>query len=208
MKICGTKALCIATLSVILVLLTSCTALLVSDVNNPRLAWEQFSEYISDGDFSAAFEMTENSNISPLSDSDSEYINLLLDGMSKSYKYEFVSDTDVFGVTAWQTVAITALDMRILAENAVVGSVEEAKAYAYKNGSYKDDAEITAAVNKKITELLVSSSDCLSTTVVRVEFSYSDGKWKPVMSDTLYDVLSGYASYTDEAISECLKKLN
>lgn len=208
MKICGTKTLCIAALSVILVLLTSCTAMLVSDDNNPRLAWEQFSEYISSGDFSAAFDMTENSNISPLSDSDSEYINLLLDGISKSYKYEFVSDTDVFGVTAWQTVSITALDMRILAENAVVGSVEEAKAYAYKNGSYKDDAEITAAVNKKITELLVSSSDCLSTTVVRVEFSYSDGKWKPVMSDTLYNVLSGYASYTDEAISECLKKLN
>lgn len=207
-KICGTKILCIAALGIILAMLTSCTSMLVSDSNNPRLAWEEFSKYISDKNFTAAFDMTQNGRILSRSDENSEYEDLLLSAIAESYDYEFVSDTDVFGITAWQTVAITSLDMRAVAENAVVGAVADAKDHAYKNGSYKTDEEVEAAVNAKITELLTSPSDCLSTTVIRVEFSYSDGKWRLVMSDKLYDVISGYSSQVDEAVSDCLKRNN
>lgn len=204
----GIKLLCVAALCAVFALLTSCTAMLVSDDNNPKLAWEEFSEYVSEGDFPAAFDMTKNGSISSQSEVDSEYTELLLKAVADSYEYEFVSDTDVFGVTAWQTIKITALDMRELAEKAVKEAVKEAKDYAYKNGSYETDEEIKAAVNSKMTELLTSPGNCLTTTVIRVEFSYSDGKWMPVMSDTLYDAISGYSAYTDKAIADCLKRMN
>ena len=200
--------MCIAALGIILAMLTSCTSMLVSDSNNPKLAWQEFSQYISQGNFTAAFDMTQNGSVSVDPEDDSEYAELLMKAISDSYTYEFVSDTDVFGVTAWQNIAITSLDMRVLAENAVSGAVKDAEAYAYKNGSYETDEEIAAAVNVKMTELLTSPSDCLSTTVVRVEFSYSDGKWLPVMSDKLYEVISGYSSQAVETIADYLKRNN
>lgn len=207
-KICGTKIFCIAALGMLLAMLTSCTSLLISDSSNPCLAWKEFSQYISEGNFTAAFDMTQNASVSMPSENDSEYSELLMKAVADSYTYEFVSDTDAFGITAWQTVAITALDMRRLAENAVSGAIEDAKAYAYKNGSYETDEEIAAAVNVKMTELLTSPSDCLSTTVIRVEFSYSDGEWKPVMSDKLYEIISGYSSQANDAISDYLKRMD
>lgn len=206
-KIFAVKSVCIAALCTVLLALTSCT-FLMSENNNPRTAWKKFSEYISQGNLSAAFDMTQNGSISLQSADGSENAELIIKSIADSYSYEFMLDTKAFGLSASQEISITALDMRKLAEKAVVGAVEDAKEYAHKNGSYKTDEEVNAAVNTKIRELLTSPSDCLSTTVINVEFLYIDGQWKPVMSDELYQVLSGYSSETEAAVSECIRKIN
>lgn len=188
-------------------LLTACTSLLVNNECNPCLSWQKFFGYISDGDYSAAFEMTGNSFSDNLtSESDLELNNMFVKKLSECCDYEFVSDTDVMGVTAWQTIKITALDMRKLAKKALNLAVEDAKSYAYKNGSYKTDEEIFAAVRNNLIQLLPNvDEDCLTTVQLRVKFCYRNGDWAPVIDEELYDVISGYSKHVDETISEYLE---
>lgn len=201
------KTVCLGFAFGVLMLLTACTSLLVNNECNPRLSWQKFFGYISDGDYSAAFEMTGNSFSDEVtSNSDLELDNVFMQKLSECFDYEFVSDTDVMGVTAWQTVKITNLDMRKLAEKAVNLAVEDAKTYAYKNGSYKTDEEILAAVRNNLIELLPNvDEDCLTTVSLRVKFCYRKGDWSPVIDDELYDIISGYSKHVDEAISEYLE---
>ena len=204
-KFLAVKLLCIAALCTVLLMLTSCTVFM-SATNNPKTAWENFSEQISQGNFTAAFAMTQNGSIS--SQTGSENADSIMKSIAECYSYEFISDTKSFGLSAVQEISITSLDMRKLAEKAVVGAVEDAKEYAHKNGSYKTDEEVNAAVNVKIAELLTSPSDCLSNAVISVFFIYIDGEWKPVMSDELYQALSGYSSEVEETVSDCIRKMN
>ena len=202
-KISINRVIYIAALCGVLFLLASCTSMLVSDSSNPRLTWQKFSEYISDGDYESAFGMTGNASLSVESNvSESDTSVLIMKKLSECYEYKFVSDTDVTGVTASQNVEITTIDMRKLAEAAVSRSVESAKDHAYKNGSYKTDEEVEAAVNAKIAELLDSPEEFLVKVRIKAEFSYKGGEWVLMMNDELYDAVTGYSRYADEAVAE------
>lgn len=197
------RVIYITVLCGVLLLLASCTSMFVSDSNNPRLTWQKFSEYISDGDYEGAFGMTGNGSVSSESSvSESDTSALIMKKLSECYSYKFVSDTDVTGVTAMQEVEITTIDMRKLATAAVSRSVESAKDHAYKNGSYKTDEEVSAAVSAKIAELLNSPEEFLIKVQIRAEFVYKGGKWVLMMNDEIYDTVTGYLRYADEAIDE------
>lgn len=202
------KAVCAVFALTALALLASCTDLLVSEECNPRFTWEKFAGCISDGDYSAAFELTggavSSSDISALtvSNSDGKLDSAFLKSFSRCFSYEYVSETDVEGVTAWQTVKVTSFDVRKLVDAAVENSVKDAGENAYINGSYKTDEEVYAAICATVTNLLPKvEKDCLTVAEIRVKFRYRNGDWAIVMNDELYDAVSGYSRHIDEAMA-------
>lgn len=202
-KVLLKKSACISVALCALAMLSACASLFISDECNPQLTLQRFFEYISNSDYSAAFEMTGNSIDNNVSLSDSELNDVFIRKLSECCDYKLVSDTDAMGLTAWQTVEITTLDMRAVAEKAVDKAVEDAKSHAYKNGSYKTDEEISEAVRNNLIELLPNvGEDCLSTVRLRLKFCYKKGDWNLVMDDDLYDALNGYSKYVDYTVSQ------
>lgn len=200
------KLLLSAALSGLILVMVSCTSMLVSDTNNPQLTWNSFSEHISKNDMKSAFEMSANADISEAL-SKSDFTALLKKNIADCYSFKYTADTDVLGVAAWQEMDITFLDVRKLAGQGIVLTVKQAEEHNRKLGSYKSDAEIKAAVYENLNAIIISPSDYINTEHIRVEFNYSDGVWKPVITDQLYDILSGYVRQADKAIDDGVEEL-
>jgi hypothetical protein len=184
-------------------LLASCNLMYVTDENNPSVAFETFSGYISDGDYRAAFELTGNTvdiSSSDLGDSSEE---IMLSKIIRSVSMKPLSEPEIKGTSAWQPVSITHLDLRLAVKKLLSGVMDETSAYEWNHGSYKTEEEISQAVYASLCSQLDGDlSDCMITDRVRLQFRYKNGKWTPVMTKPLYNALTGYASETAESIDE------
>ncbi len=197
---------CAAVLILTAAAVTSCSARLTDD-NNPTVAWQEFCGYISDGDLRSAVEMTGNTLSVSSADLDDEIEGQLQSLILKSVSVRSLSDAEVSGFSAHQKVEITHLDMRLLTQKALAGIMRETKDYEWKNGSYKTDEEIAEAVkNSLISQLKGDFEDCMVTEEITVEFRYKDDKWIPVMSDELYNALTGYASEVSDFVDGFFEK--
>ncbi len=187
--------------------LTACTGKLVTEEANPKQAWHTFFSYVSEGDFDAAFDMTGSRLKVSSSDFDGEWERLFLGRLAETCSYRFVSDTDAKGVRAWQQVDVTTLDMRKLVSRSVPVVLDRMEGQIWQHGSYKTDEALRQGLREVFVEQLSEDcSDCLTTQRVRVEFHYRDGQWQPLMNAALYDAVSGYAAYADEAAEASVKE--
>ena len=67
-------------------------------------------------------------------------------------------------------------------------------------------AEERAAVPYETCDQLNGDlSDCLVTDVIKVEFRYKDGKWRPVMSKALYSAITGNAAEASGSVDRFFK---
>lgn len=182
-------------------LITACTEKLATDANNPRLAWEEFFGYVSEGDFDSAFDMTGSRIQVSSADLDGKWERSFLGKLAETCSYRFVSGTDVKGVRALQQVEITTLDMRKLVSRSVPVLLEQTEDQIWQHGSYQSDEALTQELRKAMLEQLSQDcTDCLTTQRVKVEFHYRNDRWQPIMNETLYDAISGYAMHADESI--------
>ncbi len=183
------------------VLLSSCRTIYVSENNNPSVALREFCGYISDGDYKAAFELTGcKADISP-SDMEKSLEGALLARISQSISITPLSEPEVNGTSAWQSVEISHIDMRLAIKKLLAGVMEETSSYEWKHGSYKTDEDIAEAVYESLRSQLGGDlSDCTITERVKLRYRCKKGKWAPVMTKELYNALTGYASEAAENI--------
>ena len=179
----------------IFLLITACSKMFVYEDNNPTVAWEEFCGYISDGDYRGAIELTGN-YIEDSSDTlDDGVEGLMLTKLAENIDMRVITEPKVNGTGAWQSVRITHIDMSLLMQKVLNGVMRETTDYEWNHGSYKTDKKIAEAVKASLSNQLSGDlSDCLVTDVVKVEFRYKDGKWKPVMNKALYNAITGNAS--------------
>ena len=204
------KSLIILSLTAIsifaLVTAASCSDMYVKEDNSPTTAWQEFCRYISDGDLKSAIEMTGNTMDVSSSDFENEVEGRMVALLYENISIRTVSDVDVKGVKAWQTVEISNIDLRLMIKKALAGIMEETSAYEWEHGSYKTDEQVVEAVNQSLlTQMNNGFDDCITTEKIRVEFRYKDGKWTPVMTEGLYNALTGYASETSECVDSFFK---
>lgn len=183
--------------------ITACSRMYVSADNSPAAAWHEFCGYVSDGDFKAAVEMTGNSIDTAPDDLDGSLEGLILTRLSEYFRADVISQPRINGTGAWQSVRIHHLDMSFVMKKALAGVMKETGDYEWNHGSYKTDGEISDAVKESLhNQLSGDLNDCLVTDVIKVEFRYKDGKWRPVMSDALYNALTGNTSGAYEGVEQ------
>lgn len=187
------------------VLATGCSDRLATDTDNPRLAWEAFMRYYSDGQYVSAFDLAGCRLKVSGSDFDDGVNGQYLRRLSETARFRFVSDSDVRGVKATQRIELTTLDMRKLVRNAAEPMLTELDGKIQKNGSFRTDEALEEALREHMAALL--SDDCedsLTTEEIRVSFRYQDGAWHPVMDKALYRALTGYCADSRKTVDEVL----
>ena len=190
-----------------ILLLTACSRMYVSEDNNPDVAWKEFCGYISDGDLRAAVEMTGNTIDVSRSDIDGSVEGLMLNRLHEYFRAEAVAEPMVNGVRAWQSVKIERLDVALVMKKALAGVMSETWDYEWKHGSYKSDGDIAAAVKDSMrNQLLGDLNDCTVSDVIKVEFRYKNGRWAPVMTDSLYRTITGDAAGASDCVAEFFKE--
>ena len=191
------SAICIAAL------FASCERIYVSEDNNPSAALREFCGYISDGDYPAAFELTGSAADVSASDLGSSIEGAFLSRLARSITVTPLSEPVVKGTSAWQSVRIVHVDMRLAIRKMLSGIMDETSAYEWKHGSYKTDEDISRAVYESLCSQLDGDlSDCMITERVRIQFRFRNGRWTPVMTKPLYDALTGYASEAADSIDD------
>lgn len=184
-------------------LLASCENMYVTDDNNPSAALEAFCGYISDGDYQATFELTGSTVDISASDLGNSTEAAILRKIIQSVSIKPMSEPAVKGTSAWQSVSITHLDLRLAIKKMLSGVMDETSAYEWKHGSYKTDQEVSAAVYESLCSQLDGDlSDCMITERVKMQFRYKNGRWTPVMTKPLYSALTGYASESADSIDD------
>lgn len=190
----------------IFLLITACSKMFVHEDNNPTVAWEQFCEYLSQGDYRAAIEMTGNSIEVTSDDFDDSVEGLMLTTITESIDTDVIMEPRINGTGAWQSVKITHIDMDLLMQKVLSGVMKETRDYEWNHGSYKNDKKISEAVRTSLSNQLNGDlSDCLVTDVIKVEFRYKDGKWRPVMSKALYSAITGNAAEASGSVDRFFK---
>ena len=186
---------------------TSCSEMYVSDDNNPALAWKEFCGYLSDSDYKSAFEMTGNTiDVSP-SDYDNEIDGVMLKTVAQSIKVHNSYELKVNGISASQSFDISHIDMKLLMEKVLAGIMEETSEYEWKHGSYKTDEEISNAVQESLASQLNGDfHDCVITEKINVKFRYKNGKWIPVMDESLYRAITGNVSDGADIVDRFFKE--
>ena len=184
-------------------ILASCKSMFVTGDNNPSVALREFCGYISDGDYKAAFDFARcSTDVSPSDPADTVEEALFTRTM-ESVSIRPASEPEVKGVSAWQTVEITHLDLRLAVRKLLSGVMEETGAYEWEHGSYRTDEEILQAVSESLIRQLDGElDDCMITETVRLKYRYRDGRWSPVMTKELYNALTGYASEAEGIADE------
>lgn len=175
--------------------ITSCSQIYVSEENSPALAWQEFCACLSDSDYKSAFEMTGNTIDVSSSDFDQEIDGIMLSTIAKSFKVCNSYKLKVNGVHASQSFGVTHIDMKLLLNKVLSGIMEETSEYEWKHGSYKTEEDISNAVRESLlTQMNGDFEDCVVFEKINVEFRYKDGKWMPVMNDSLYRAITGNVS--------------
>lgn len=175
--------------------ITSCSQIYVSEENSPALAWQEFCACLSDSDYKSAFEMTGNTIDVSSSDFDQEIDGIMLSTIAKSFKVCNSYKLKVNGVHASQSFGVTHIDMKLLLNKVLSGIMEETCEYEWKHGSYKTEEDISNAVRESLlTQMNGDFEDCVVFEKINVEFRYKDGKWMPVMNDSLYRAITGNVS--------------
>ena len=105
----------------IFLLITACSKMFVHEDNNPTVAWEQFCEYLSQGDYRAAIEMTGNSIEVTSDDFDDSVEGLMLTTITESIDTDVIMEPRINGTGAWQSVKITHIDMDLLMQKVLSG---------------------------------------------------------------------------------------
>lgn len=191
----------------IFLLITACSKMFVHEDNNPDMVWAEFCRYISDGDYRSAIELTGNCIDVSSSNLDDSVEGLMLDTLAANIDMNVISELEINGTGAWQSVEITHLDMNLLMQKVLSGVMKETSDYEWNHGSYKTDKKIAEAVKSSLSNQLSGDlSDCLVTDVVKVEFRYRDGKWKPVMSKELYCAITGNAAEASGCVDSFFKE--
>ena len=185
----------------IFLLITACSKMFVHEDNNPTVAWAEFCEYLSEGDYRAAIEQTGNYIEVSSSNLDDSVEGLMLTKLAENIDMHVIMEPKINGTGAWQSVKITHLDMSLLMNKVLSGVMKETADYEWNHGSYKNDKKISDAVKASLSNQVSGDlSDCLVTEVLKVEFRYKDGKWMPVMSNALYYAITGNAAEASETV--------
>lgn len=173
----------------------------VHEDNNPTIVWEQFCEYLAEGDYRSAIELTGNRLEETSDDFDDSIEGLMITKISESFDANVIMEPKINGTGAWQSVKITHIDMNLLMQKLLAGIMKETTDYEWNHGSYKNNKKISEAVRTSLSNQLNDDlSDCLVTDVIKVEFRYKDGKWILVMSKALYNAITGNATESSESV--------
>ena len=193
----------IAAAACITLLFASCKRMYITEDNNPTVALNTFCGFVSDGDYKAAFEFTGSAvDISP-SDLKNSMEGVILSKIIQSVSITPLSEPEVSGRSAWQSVEMTHLDLRLAVRKMLAGVMEETSAYEWKHGSYKTRQEVADAVYESFRAQLDGDlSDCTVTETIKITYRYKNGVWTPVMTEPLYQALTGYASEAAESVDE------
>lgn len=182
-------------LSAVCLLLTACARTNIRADDNPTVAWEEFCGYLSDGDYRAAIELTDNRLEVGKDDTDDSVEGLMLTTVAESLRAAVIMEPKINGSSAWQSVRLHHLDLALVMQKAIDGIMRETADEEWRHGSYRDDEAIDNAVKDSLCRQLDGDlSDCMVTDVIKVEFRYSDGRWRPVMSSALYSAITGNAA--------------
>ena len=182
-------------LSAVCLLLTACARTNIRADDNPTVAWEEFCGYLSDGDYRAAIELTGNRLEVGKDDTDDCVKGLMLTTVAESLRAAVIMEPKINGSSAWQSVRLHHLDLALVMQKALDGIMRETADEEWHHGSYRDDEAIDNAVKDSLCRQLDGDlSDCMVTDVIKVEFRYSDGRWRPVMSSALYSAITGNAA--------------
>lgn len=191
----------------IFLLITACSKMFVHEDNNPTVAWAEFCDYLSDGDYRSAIELTGNYIEVSSSNLDDSVEGIVLTKLAENIDMRVITEPKINGTGAWQSVKITHLDMSLLMNKVLSGVMKETTDYEWNHGSYKNDKKISEAVKASLSNQLSGDlSDCLVTDVIKVEFRYKDGKWRPVMTNALYNAITGNAADASESVDSFFKE--
>lgn len=182
-------------LSAVCLLLTACARTNIRADDNPTVAWEEFCGCLSDGDYRAAIELTGNRLEVGKDDTDDSVEGLMLTTVAESLRAAVIMEPKINGSSAWQSVRLHHLDLALVMQKALDGIMRETADEEWRHGSYRDDEAIDNAVKDSLCRQLDGDlSDCMVTDVIKVEFRYRDGRWRPVMSSALYSAITGNAA--------------
>ena len=182
-------------LSAVCLLLTACARTNIRADDNPTVAWEEFCGCLSDGDYRAAIELTGDRLEVGKDDTDDCVEGLMLTTVAESLRAAVIMEPKINGSSAWQSVRLHHLDLALVMQKAIDGIMRETADEEWRHGSYRDDEAIDNAVKDSLCRQLDGDlSDCMVTDVIKVEFRYSDGRWRPVMSSALYSAITGNAA--------------
>ena len=182
-------------LSAVCLLLTACARTNIRADDTPTVAWKEFCGYLSDGDYRAAIELTGNRLEVGKDDTDDSVEGLMLTTVAESLRAAVIMEPKINGSSAWQSVRLHHLDLALVMQKALDGIMRETADEEWHHGSYRGDEAIDNAVKDSLCRQLDGDlSDCMVTDVIKVEFRYSDGRWRPVMSSALYSAITGNAA--------------
>ena len=182
-------------LSAVCLLLTACARTNIRADDNPTVAWEEFCGCLSDGDYRAAIELTGDRLEVGKDDTDDCVEGLMLTTVAESLRAAVIMEPKINGSSAWQSVRLHHLDLALVMQKAIDGIMRETADEEWRHGAYRDDEAIDNAVKDSLCRQLDGDlSDCMVTDVIKVEFRYSDGRWRPVMSSALYSAITGNAA--------------
>ena len=190
-----------AAAAILAVVVTSCVRNYATEGNHPADTLAQFLEYVSDGDLSSVMKMTGTET--DVSSSDSGRVEKrLLEVITQNTSVTGYQELRIEGKRAWTTLGILHPDAALIMRQAVPGVIEETKEYEWKHGSYKTDEEISQAIEESLLRQLEGNLiNTMITDRIRVEFRFTeDKKWVLVMSDELFNALTGNLSQAGESI--------
>lgn len=185
-------------LSAILLALCGCSgeAVSLTELPDPTVSVEEFFEYLSNEEYTAADElvynyvtlgMTKSGNI------DDALMQVFCRQLKEQRSYEVVTEPQVSGKTAIMTVKVTTLDLREVYDPLIENVKETIRTMQY-NGENTDSEEIILEVaSEELSSLLTSDKPLTTTGIFAIELVYSNGKWRLIISDELYSALIGYA---------------
>jgi len=185
----------------------------VTDDNNPELVLQQFVDFVSSGDIESAIEMTgattDLSDAVSGSDFSGSAEAKIIQSVFLNIKIQECSSINVDGKKAWVDIILVHPDAGLIIKKALEGVMQETHDYEWKNGSYKNEEQISQAVRESLSGHIGDElKKTMITEKIRVQFRFHSGKWEMLMTDELYDALTGGISKATESVDEFFKENN
>ncbi len=168
----------------------------LTELPNPAESAEMFFEHLDNEEYSQADDMIFNYTtlgMVPVDDVDDPLMQIFYRELVAHRKITPIMEPKVTGKTAVMTVQVSSLDLR----KVYAPLSENVKAIIYDmrfDGQAVDSSEeILAITTDELSKIITDNKDLITTGIFAVEFTYTGGEWKLIISDELYSALIGYS---------------